>query len=169
MSELQSDSGALTVFLWFIGTAVLAVWSVFRDPRFDYRFLIVGVLLPDVVDGIWGGARAFHAVTTSVVVLFAVMLATIGRRPWRKRLLAVPIGMFVHLIVDGAFDDTTVFWWPITGLSFGDSRLPVVERGLFNIVLELAGLALCLYAVRRFGLRDAARRQAFLREGWLTA
>jgi hypothetical protein len=105
----------------------------------------------------------------SVGVLFAVMLTTIGRRLWRKRLLAIPIGMFVHLIVDGAFDDTKVFWWPVTGLSFADSRLPVVERGMFNIVLEIAGLLLCAYAVRRFGLRDPQRRRTFLREGWLTA
>jgi hypothetical protein len=169
MSKLQPAPGALTMFLWFIGTSVLAVWSVFRDPRFDYRFLIIGVLLPDIIDGIWGGARGFHSVTMSVVVLFVVMMATIGRRPIRKRLLAVPIGMFVHLIVDGAFDDTKVFWWPITGLSFGDSRLPVVERGLFNIVLEVIGLGLCVFAYRRFELRDAARRRAFMREGWLTA
>ncbi len=169
MPELQQALGALTVFFWFIGTSVLAVWSVFRDPRFDYRFLVFGVLAPDAIDAVWGGARGFHSVTMSVAVLFAVMLATIGRRPVRKRLLAIPIGMFVHLIVDGAFDDTKVFWWPVTGLSFGDSRLPVVERGLVNIPLEIVGFALCAYAVRRFGLRDAERREAFLRHGVLTA
>ncbi len=169
MSELQPTTGALTVFLWFVGTSVLAVWSVFRDPRFDYRFLIVGVLLPDVIDGIWGGARGFHSVTMSVVVLFAVMLLTIGRRAIRKKLLAIPIGMFIHLIVDGAFDNTKVFWWPFTGLSFGDSPLPVVERGVFNIVLEVVGLGLCVFAVKRFGLHDEVRRKTFMREGWLTA
>lgn len=169
MPQLQSAPGALSVFFWFIGTSVLAVWSVFRDPRFDYRFLILGVLLPDAIDGVWGGARGFHSVTMSVLVLFGVMAATIGRRPWRKRLLAVPIGMFVHLIVDGAFDDTKVFWWPVTGMSFGDSRLPVIDRGVVNIALEAVGLALCAYAFRRFHLRDAQRRRLFVREGWLTA
>lgn len=169
MPQLQSDVGALSVFFWFIGTSVLAVWSVFRDPRFDYRFLVAGVLLPDLVDSLWGGARGFHSVTMSVAVLFGVMLATIGRRPIRKRLLAVPIGMFVHLIVDGAFDDTKVFWWPVTGLSFGDARLPVVERGTFNVVLEIVGLMLCAYAVQRFGLRDAERRRRFFANGELTA
>jgi hypothetical protein len=34
------------VFFWFIGTAVVAVGMVFRDPRFDYRLLIVGSVLP---------------------------------------------------------------------------------------------------------------------------
>lgn len=168
MSELQSLVGALNVLFWFIGTSVLAVFMVFRDPSFDYRFLIIGVMLPDPIDAVWGGARGFHSVTMSVTILFVVMLATIGRRMWRKRLLAVPIGMFIHLVVDGAFDDTKVFWWPFTGLSFGDSRLPVVERGLVNIALEIIGLALCVYAVRRFDLRNVEHRTAFLHRGELS-
>lgn len=167
MSQLQSLVGALIVLLWFVGTSTLAVWYVFRDPRFDYRFLILGVLTPDVIDGIWGGARGFHSVTVSVAVLFLVMIATIGRRPWRTKLLAIPIGLFVHLIFDGAFDDTKVFWWPVTGMSFGDARLPVVERGASNVVLEILGALLCAFAVRRFGLTDRERRHAFLHEGVL--
>ena len=42
--------------LWFVSTAVLTVWFVFRDPRFDYRLLIVGSVLPDL-DGLFGGRR----------------------------------------------------------------------------------------------------------------
>lgn len=167
MSQLQSTPGSLNVFFWFIGTSVLAVRSVFRDPKFDYRFLILGVLLPDVVDAMWGGARALHSVTTSVVVLFSIMFVTIGRRTWRKRLLGVPIGMFLHLIFDGAFDDTKVFWWPVTGLSFDDSRIPAIERGMVNLALEVVGLALCLYGIRRFDLRDVSRRKLLVREGQL--
>jgi hypothetical protein len=86
--------------LWFIGTAVLSIWYVFRDPAFDYRFLIAGVLLPDVIDGLWGGARGLHSVTMSVVTLIAVMLLTIGRRVRRKMLLGLPIGMFLHLVYE---------------------------------------------------------------------
>lgn len=169
MPELQSHPGPIDVLFWFIGTAVVSVWFVFRDPRFDYRFVIFGVLIPDVIDGLWGGARAFHAVTTSVAVMFIVMAATIGRRVWRKRLLGVPIGMFLHLIVDGAFDDTDVFWWPFTGVSFSQTRLPVVDRGVTNVVLEAIGLAVCVWMWRRFDLSDAGRRREFVREGRLTS
>ena len=155
------------MLFWFVGTAVLGVWSVFRDPRFDHRLLIVGVLAPDVIDGIWGGARAFHSVVTIVGVLVLVMLATAGRRPIRRRLLALPIGAFVHLIVDFAFADTSAFWWPVTGLSFGTTRLPVVERGWVNVILEVVGLVLCAVAWRRFGLSDAGRRRRFVSDGVL--
>lgn len=109
------------MFFWFIGTAVLSVWFVFRDPAFDHRTLVIGALLPDVIDAIWGGSRGFHSVTASVAMLVAVMLATIGRRPIRKRLLAIPIGMFLHLIYDGAFNNTQVFGGHSPVLLFGRS------------------------------------------------
>lgn len=163
---LASSYGECVLF-WFVGTAVLGVWSVFRDPRFDYRLLIVGVLAPDVIDGVWGGARAFHSVVTIVGVLVLVMLATIGRRPIRRRLLGIPIGAFVHLIVDFAFADTSTFWWPVTGLSFDGARLPMVERGSVNVILELVGFALCVVVWRRFGLNDASRRRRFVADGIL--
>lgn len=156
------------VLFWFVGTAVLGIWSVFRDPRFDYRFLIVGVLAPDVIDGLWGGARAFHSVVTIVVVLTVIMIATAGRRPIRRRLLALPIGAFVHLIVDFAFADTDTFWWPVTGLSFDGARLPVVERGWWNVPLEIIGIVLCVVAWKRFGLADESRRRDFLTRGVLS-
>ena len=156
------------VLFWFVGTAVLGIWSVFRDPRFDHRFLIVGVLAPDVIDGLWGGARAFHSVATIVVVLAVIMIATAGRRPIRRRLLALPIGAFVHLIVDFAFTDTDTFWWPVTGLSFDGARLPVVERGWWNVPLEIVGIALCVVAWKRFGLADENRRRDFMTRGVLS-
>jgi hypothetical protein len=156
------------MFFWFIGTAILSVWFVFRDPAFDYRTLVIGALLPDIIDGIWGGARAFHSVTASVAVLVVVMLSTIGRRPIRKRLLAIPIGMFLHLIYDGAFNNTKVFWWPFSGLSFSGDRLPVVDRGMLNIGFEIVGLLLCAFAWKKFHLSDPIRRKNFLKSGTLS-
>lgn len=158
-----------TVFFWFIGTAVLAVWYVFHDARFDNRFLIVGALAPDAIDAIWGGARGFHSLIGSVTVLVVVMVATIGRRVERRRLLAIPIGLFLHLVFDGAFADTGVFWWPFTGLSFDAARLPVAERGMLNVLLEVIGVGLCVHAWRIFGLGRSDRRREFLGRGTLSA
>ncbi|MEI7506264.1 MAG: hypothetical protein WCK23_05535 [Actinomycetes bacterium] len=168
MPKLQSVDRSITMFFWFVGTAVLSVWFVFRDPAFDHRTLVIGALLPDIIDGIWGGARAFHSVAVSVATLVVVMLATIGRRPIRKRLLAIPIGMFLHLIYDGAFNNTQVFWWPFTGLSFSGDRLPVVDRGILNIGFEVAGLLMCAFAWKKFNLSDATRRKNFVKSGTLS-
>ena len=42
------------MIFWFIGTAVLTVWYVFRDPSFDYRLLVIGAVLPVFVDPLFG-------------------------------------------------------------------------------------------------------------------
>lgn len=155
------------MLFWFIGTSVLAVWFVFHDSRFDYRWLLVGAVLPDLVDAPFGGARVAHGVVGSVGLLIVVMFATVGRRVLRRRLLALPIGTFLHLIVDGAFTNTKVFWWPFGGVAFRDAPLPSWHRGGWDILLELAGLVLCWWAVGRFGLRDRERRRRFWRTGVL--
>jgi hypothetical protein len=154
------------VFLWFVGTAVLTVWWVFRDPRFDYRLLVVGSLLPDI-DAVTGGMWLFHTLIFSVGLLVAVMLATAGRKPARKLLLGLPIGTFLHLVFDGAWATTSVFWWPFGGVDFGDYDLPSVQRGPIDIVLEVAGLAMVVWIWRRSNLSDPAQRRRTLSTGQL--
>ena len=156
------------MFLWFISLAVLGVHSVFRDTALDHRLIAVGALLPDVVDGIVRrGSGPLHSVAGAVTLLIATMIATIGRRQLRKRLLAIPIGVFAHLVLDGAWANTDAFWWPFTGTGFA-GRLPVVQRGLgVDALLETVGLFALVYGYKRFGLARPARRRAFFRDGWL--
>ncbi len=156
------------MFLWFVATAVLAVGFVFRDPRFDHRLLIVGAVLP-VAEAPFGGARVLHSVTASVAVLAVLMIATAGRKPIRRMLLGLPIGMFLHLVFDGAWNDTDTFWWPFTGTGFADDGLPITEGGAVRIVLEIVGIALCVWLWSRNGLGDRTRRREFLHDGRLAA
>lgn len=156
------------MLFWFVGTAVLTVWYVFRDPRFDYRLLIVGAVLPEI-DGITGGMWLLHTLVFSVGLLVAVMLATSGRKPIRRLLLGLPIGTLLHLVFDGAWATTDVFWWPLGGTDFGGYDLPSVQRGPLNIVLELAGIAMVVWIWKRSGLSDAERRRQFWATGRLFA
>jgi len=155
------------MFLWFAGGAFLAVWLVFRDPAIDHRLVIAGALLPDLVDAASGGPWVAHTVVASVVLLCGTMLATVGRRRLRRQLLALPIGTFLHLVLDGAWTDTETFWWPALGTQLGGGRLPSLERGAFNVVLEVAGLIILVWAYRRFRLGEPDRRDHFLRTGRL--
>jgi hypothetical protein len=155
------------MLFWFFGTAIVSVWLVFRDPNFDYRLLCVGAILPDLIDVWFGGARAMHSVTVSIAALLIIVIASAGRKHWRKRALAIPIGMMLHLVYDGAFSNSTLFWWPFGGLRFRDDPLPSVSRGPLDIVFEVAGLAMLIWVSRNFGLRSADRRRAFWRTGRL--
>ena len=139
------------MLLWFVGTSVAAVWFVFRDPQFNFRLVVVGALIPDIIDGIGGGAWPLHSVVTVIALLAVVMLVTTGRRPVRKPLLAVIIGLFMHLVFDGAFANTSMFWWPLGGFATYEQALPSVDRGWINIGLELVGIGLILWVRSQIG------------------
>ena len=154
------------MLLWFAGLSVVLVWAIFRDTAIDYRLVVAGTLLPDVVDVLTGGAGPLHTLIVSVVLLFVVMLVTRRRRLLRRRLLAVPIGTFVHLLLDGMWRRTEVFWWPFFGTSFGDTPLPTTTRSALTIVaMEIAGAIALFWAYRRFRLNEPERRNKFLRTG----
>ena len=154
------------MLLWFLGTAVLSVFFVFTDPRFDYRLLVVGAVLPDLIDIPAGQARWAHSLTVSVGTLAAVMIVTAGRKPIRRLLLGLPIGMMLHLVFDGAWASTKVFWWPFIG-SWGDVDVPSIQRGWWNVPLEFAGAAMLLWVWKRFHLADPERRRTWRRTGVL--
>jgi hypothetical protein len=154
------------VLLWFAGGAFVLVWLVFRSPAVDYRLVILGALLP-LVELPFGSPRVLHSLAGSVGLLALAMLLTPRRRLMQRRLVAIPIGTFLHLVLDGMWTRTDAFWWPFTGLGWSDERLPELSRGGFDVVLELVGAAALWWCWTRFGLADPARRRRFLRTGQL--
>ena len=155
------------MIFWPAGVALGLVWLVFRDPAFDYRMVVVGALLPDLVDAPFGGARLAHTLLAAVAVLTVVMLATRGHRHVRRSLLAVPIGMFAHLVADGMWTRTEAFWYPAFGGPL-TGRLPALDHGLTVLLVEeLAGLLVVAWCWQRFRLSDPRVRAAFLKTGHL--
>lgn len=156
------------MLLWFAGLSVVLVWQVFRDPAIDYRLVIAGALLPDAIDAVAGRPAVAHTLVASVALLVVVMLATRGRRHLRRRLLAVPIGTFVHLVLDGMWTRTETFWWPLFGADFEGDGLPPFTRPLgVVLVQEILGLVALVWCWRQFALGDADRRARFLATGRL--
>ena len=153
------------LFFWFVGVGWLLVVAVFQSPALDYRLVMLGTVVP-LADAVTGGPWVLHTLLASVALLAIVMLATQRRRLVRRRWLGLPIGMFIHLVLDGAWANTHVFWWP----AFGVVRSRPIARarpGRLSVVMELVGVAALLYAWNRFGLRDPAARDRFLRTGQL--
>jgi hypothetical protein len=152
------------VLLWFVGPSILVVWSVFRSPAADYRVVAVGSLLP-LVELPFGEPRLLHSLAGAAVVLVAVMVGARGQRLVQRRLLGLPIGMLLHLVLDGSWTDTDAFWWPVFGISWSTAELPELGRGGLNILLELLGAGACWWAYRRFRLDEPERRSLFLHTG----
>jgi len=157
------------MLVWFVVGAVIAVALVFDSPAMDFRLVALGAVLP-VVEGVAGGPRLLHTPITGVALLGGVMVVARGRRLLQRRWLAVPIGLLAHLVLDGTWLDTEVFWWPFVGLdALGGSRVPEFGRLGTGLLLELVGLILGAWAWRRFGLDDPKARRALWVEGRLTA
>lgn len=152
--------------LWFVGLSVVIVWMVFRSPAVDYRLVVVGALLP-LVELPFGQPRFLHSLVAPVLAMVLIMVVARGRRLRQRQLVGVPIGMFLHLVLDGAWADPIAFWWPFGGLDWSDAELYELARGGWNLVLELAGLVALWWCWQTFRLSERPRRQRLLRTGRL--
>ena len=155
------------MFLWFFGTATVAVLFVFRDDRFDFRVLALGSVAPDIIDVWSGGAWVFHSVLGSVVVLGVVMATARRGSLTRRRWLALPIGMLFHLVFDGAFNNTKVFWWPFAGIGFDGAPIPSFDRPILSLIFEIIGALLIAWVWRENSLSTPSVRREFMRTGHL--
>jgi hypothetical protein len=153
------------VIVWFAVLSIVVTWAVFQSPALDYRLVAFGAVLP-VIESPWG-AGILHSLLAPTVVLVVVMLATTGRRLVRRRWLGLPIGMYLHLVLDGAWLRTETFWWPVLDRSFTPGAAPEFSRGWWSLALDVVGVAVGVWAWRRFGLDDPGRRSRFLRSGQL--
>ena len=86
------------MLLWFVGTALIAMWFTFRDPAIDHRLVIVGAVLPDAVDALSVKTNLMHTLAAPIVLMMGLMVCTIGRRRFRRHALALPIGIFWHSV-----------------------------------------------------------------------
>jgi hypothetical protein len=155
------------VVLWFVGLSVVLVWVVFQSPALDVRFVAAGSLVP-WLDGLTGGPFVLHTLAGSVGLLALVMAVTRGHRVRRRRWLGIPIGTFLHLVLDATWTRTERFWWPVLGDGAFDGRLPELARGIGPAVgLEVAGVVALWWAWRAFGLDDPERREELRSSGRL--
>jgi hypothetical protein len=154
------------VFFWFLALSFVLVALVFDSPALDYRMVMLGSVLP-IVELLAGGPWALHTLLAPLAVLLVVMLATQGRRLARRRWLGLPIGLFLYLVLDGAWLRTELFWWPVLGARVDSADLPEFKPLAALVALELIGLAVGAWGVRRYGLSDRERLRLFCTQGRL--
>lgn len=154
------------MFLWFASVSIVLVAVVFRSGAVDYRTVALGAVLP-WLDVVTGGRNVLHSLLAASIVLVVVMLATRGRRLLRRRILGIPIGMLCHLVLDGSFADAAMFWWPAFGLSFTGEPIPELGHLQRSVLLEVAGIAVTVWAWSLFGLDRPEARKRFLDTGRL--
>lgn len=164
------------------GTLWLFRW-IFRDPKVDVRFLLLGAILPDLIDLSVGtliladrystGELWFHSLSAATLYMAIVLLATRrGRR--RRAWMAVGVGWLLHLLLDGMWVNQEVFLWPFFGWEISPGETPfwslAWERALadpWRWVREAVGLAYLVWLWRTLDLSRPERRRETLATGRL--
>lgn len=167
------------MILWHLGTAAALVYLTLGRRRIDYRFVLLGALLPDVVDAVYGaivfGDAGVRRVAHSLLIVVAVALVVIvGLRGERRlALFGVPVGWLLHLVADGMWDAPRTFLWPAFGTAFDAVREPYsweILRLWEHPLLwgkEVIGAAILVWFWVAFRLGEHERARLFLRDGYL--
>lgn len=147
----------------------------------DYRFVMIGSVLPDLIDkpiGAWLFRNTFHNsriightfLLVMLLILFGVFLLRQKKQQW---LLLLGVGSAFHLIFDSMWDYSGTLFWPLFGFKFperaeGDWLEMSFEALLHNPAVflpELVGAAILIF----FFIRLMIRKQllTFIKEGKL--
>jgi inner membrane protein len=131
-------------------------WIESLGKFMDIRLLIVGSILPDIIDKpigmfLFGNGRVFtHSLLATFVLLIIGGYLYINHK--QTGVLAIAIGMFTHLILDQMWLTFDILFWPSLGWSFPigvrTNYLPSWVSTLFNnpevYISEVIGLVVIL-------------------------
>ena len=147
-------------------------WFASLSRYVDIRLLLVGSLLPDIIDKPLGqyffretfdNGRIF-----SHTLLFIILISAVGFFLYKRRrqvwMLALAAGSFLHLVLDEIWNTTATLFWPLMGFTFEKIELTGWASNILRSLLsepavyipEAIGLAILLW----FGLTLAARKKA---------
>ena len=164
-----------------MGLAAFIVYATLGRRRIDYRYVLIGAVLPDLVDGALNvfvyegpsGRGAAHSILAVIVVAVVVILGLKGAR--RLAVFGIPVGWLLHLVGDGMWNAPRTFLWPAFGSAF--SRTPA-EPYSWDLLThpfghlstwggEVAGALVLAWFWVAFGLGHGDRLRMFLRDGYL--
>ncbi len=107
----------------------------------DIRVLLIGSLLPDIIDKPLGHIIFSNTLSNGRIfchtALFLFLITIAGtylyKRTKRNWLLVISFGTFTHLIFDQMWLCPHTLFWPLYGLNFtqGDSNILLVVKNMF--------------------------------------
>lgn len=148
-------------------------WISFLASHIDIRVLLIGSLLPDIIDKPLGHFFFRETLSNGRIIchtlLFLILITLAGLYRYKSRrrtsLLAVSFGTFTHLILDQMWRAPRTLFWPICGFTFDrmdlTDWLPNILHALMTdpqvYVPELAGTAVLVWCT----LALVRKRQVF--------
>lgn len=119
-------------------------WFVSLSKYIDVRILMVGAMLPDIIDkpvGMFLFSNTFHnGRIFSHTLVFLLLLTVVGlilfktkRQVW---MLTLAAGTFTHLILDGMWGIPGTFFWPFLGWKFATINLEGIIGNMFKGIVS---------------------------------
>jgi inner membrane protein len=117
-------------------------WFTSLSGYIDVRILLIGSLLPDIIDkpvGLFFFRGTFHnGRIFAHTLIFLVLMTAVGFYLYKRRrqvwLLTLASGTFMHLILDSMWRAPRTLFWPFMGFTFETAE---VNHWLSNIFQEL--------------------------------
>ena len=168
------------MLFWHVGATIAVARYTFRDDRMDLRMLLLGALLPDIIDtpvglifyGRLGSVRlATLGLMLAALVMVGVVMSTRRGRP-RTMWMPLAIGLLFHILLDAMWLDPETLWWPFLGWEFTAGGPETVGSYLSGLIAdwkvwlsELVGLMYLTYLWRAAQLSDRDVWRRFLADG----
>lgn len=170
------------MLFWHLGATLWLFRWIFRDPKVDVRFLLVGAILPDLIDLPVGtlilpdrystGELWLHSLIAPTIYMTVVLLTT-RRGRLRRAWMALGVGWLLHLLLDGMWVSQEAFLWPFFGeIPPGEAPFwPLAwERALndpWRWVKEALGLGYLVWLWIALGMSRSERRSKTFETGRL--
>ena len=159
-----------------LGIGLGLAWLVSRrlGVAADFRLVLLGSILPDLIDKPLGAILHLESRLWAHSLLFLGAIAVVSLWPVMRGLRWVAFGDAVHLLVDLIWQEPLVAMWPLFGVAF-----PAGEQSFgsyFQILLtdpyvqfgEIVGGAILIATIWRYGLYRWPTLRQFLHDGRLT-
>ena len=115
-------------------------WPIYLGRAMDVRILLIGSLLPDIIDKPVGQILLRETFSSGKIfshtLLFLVVITATGfylyKRYNETRLLVLSFGTFMHLLLDQMWLSSRTLFWPIFGLAFDRADLTDWARNILR-------------------------------------
>jgi hypothetical protein len=119
-------------------------WLSSLGRRMDLRLLLVGALLPDIIDKPVGQYLFRETLGSGRIfchtLLFLLLISMSGWYLYRRRrqvwLLILAFGTFMHVTLDRMWEIPRNFLWPLYGLTFQEAELTGWLSNIFRLLFR---------------------------------
>ena len=156
-----------------LGLAWLLAWKM--PAKIDYRFVLFGAILPDLIDKPLGFVLGLQTRLWAHTFLFLFGILTLSFLPPLRPFRLIGFGVATHLLLDLIWQQPSIVLYPLYGGVFPPAAFDV-DRWFQSLLHdpyaqggELVGSAILIAFAWRHRLLSWLRLRAFLRKGALSS